>query len=350
MKLRDIGEFGFIQRIRKGDVLRPQGVVQGIGDDASVFDPPSGHHLLLTTDMLVEGVHFLEGRIPMRLLGRKSLAVSLSDIAAMGGDPLDAYVSLAVPADLEVEGLEELYEGLREMARPYGVNLLGGDTTRSPGPLVINVALVGMVPQGKAVLRSGARPGELLYITAQPGRSSAGLHILLHEGRARGDWEEELLHAHLDPIPQIHEGRFLAREGFARAMIDLSDGLLSDLSHLCTESGVGAYIERKLLPVSHGLKAYAHRHRLDLYSMVLRGGEDYGLLFSVQRWRAEEMEHRFQERFGWRPWLVGETTEQRGIFLVEEDGSRRPVVPEGWDHFRTSVVFSRDPSPPPGPT
>jgi thiamine-monophosphate kinase len=132
-------------------------------------------------------------------------------------------------------------------------------------------------------------------------------------------------------------------------MIDLSDGLVSDLAHLCAASGVGASIEEALLPVSEDLKAYAQRERLDLYSLILHGGEDYGLLFSVQRDRTEEMERRFEERFGWRPWLVGETTEETGIFLIREDGSRQSLAPEGWDHFRTSGFFKTPFSRRPGP-
>jgi thiamine-monophosphate kinase len=335
MKFSELGEFEFIDRINVQMIHRPEGVVQGIGDDAAVFETRPGWLLVLTTDMLVEGVHFLRAVATPRQLGRKSLVVSLSDIAAMGAEPLDAYVSLAIPLDLEVEYMESVYEGMREVAGAYGVNLLGGDTTRSPGPLVINVALTGTVPRDQPVLRSGAQPGEAIYVTTWLGDAAGGLDLI----RTRRSWKDEgkryLLDAHLDPRPHLEEGRFLAENHFARSMIDLSDGVASDLRHICRRSGVGAVIREALIPISDPLRAYAKAFDLDLPRLALHSGEDYGLLLTVRSDRGSDLEQVYRRHFGRAIWRIGETTADPEIVFVTQDGIRRPLRPEGWDPFRS---------------
>lgn len=331
-RLSDLGEFGFIERISRHMILRHAGVIHGIGDDASVFEPKPGCVMLLTTDMLVEGVHFLEAT-SFKLLGRKSLAVNLSDIAAMGAEPMDAYVCLAVPQRLTVEELEELYQGLREMAQEYSVNILGGDTTRSPGPLVINVAVTGAAPREQVVLRRGARPGNLIYVTGWLGDASGGLDMI----REARPWPREkgatLLRAHLDPRPHLAEGLFLAQRGFATSMLDVSDGLASDLRHICTQSGVGAVVRHRSLPISQALREYAEAFGLDVLSMALGGGEDYCLLLTVPEHRAHELERSFGERFGHPIWPIGEITQGGEMLLLTEKGELRPLPKAGWDSF-----------------
>jgi thiamine-monophosphate kinase len=334
MRFSEVGEFGFIDRIARGAIHRPQGVVQGIGDDAAVFETRPGWPMVLTTDLLVEGVHFLRHAISPRQLGRKALAVNLSDVAAMGAEPLDAFVSVAIPAELEVEYMEAVYGGLGEMARDHGVNLLGGDTTRSPGPLVINVAVTGTAPAGQLVLRSGARPGDGIYVTGFLGDAAGGLD-LIRSGRA---WEPAatayLLGAHLDPRPQVAEGRFIAQQRMATAMIDVSDGVASDLGHICVRSGVGAVIRAEALPISRTLRQYCARFGLDLLRLALGTGEDYGLLLTVPAGRAADLEARFLERFGRPIRRIGEITPGPQMLLVASDGEPRPLAPEGWDGFR----------------
>lgn len=336
MKFHEIGEFGFIERIDFQMINRPEGVIQGIGDDAAVFEGPPGRLLVLTTDMLVEGVHFLRASISPLQLGRKGLAVNLSDVAAMGAEPMDAYVSLAIPADMEVEYIERIYDGMREMAKAYGVNLLGGDTTRSPGPLIISLALTGMVSREEVVFRRGAVSGDLVYVTCLLGDAAGGLD-LIREGRAWGREDSEyLVKAHLDPRPHLEEGRFLAENHFASAMIDISDGVASDLGHICRLSGVGALVYENAIPISDTLRRYATEFHLDLCRLALSTGEDYGLIFTVSEDRTEELEARFRERFGRPIWRVGEITSEPGLTLLKATGERIRIEPHGWDAFKAT--------------
>jgi thiamine-monophosphate kinase len=331
--LSEVGEFGFIERISHDLISRPEWVIQGIGDDASVFRPRPGLVMLLTTDMLVEGVHFLVQATTFRLLGRKSLAVNLSDMAAMGAEPMDAYVCVAVPGRLNVEDMEEFYRGLREMAREHGVNILGGDTTRSNGPLVINVALTGCAPKEQVLLRSGAAPGDLLYVTGTLGDAGAGLDLLKRGGDWPGQWGDPLLRAHLDPRPHLLEGLFLAQHGFATSMMDLSDGLASDLRHICKRSQVGAIVREDAIPISGQLRRYAEWFGLEPLALALGSGEDYCLLLTVPPQRAKEMEEAFLERFGRPIRPIGEITQEPEILLGTGDGNLMPLPMGGWDSF-----------------
>lgn len=316
-------------------IFRPEGVIQGIGDDASVFEPRAGWVLLITTDMLVEGVHFILEATCFRLLGRKSLAVNLSDIAAMGAEPLDAYVSLAVSQRLSLEDLEDFYAGLREMAEQYRVNILGGDTTRSGGPLVINVALTGCAPKEQVVFRSGANPGDLIYVTGTLGDAGAGLDLILKRRGGPKEKNRLLLEAHLDPRPQVLEGRFLAERGFPTSMMDLSDGLASDLRRICEKSGVGAVLTEEAIPLSNALRQYALEFGLDPLSLALGSGEDYCLLLTVHASKGPEMERAFEERFGKRIWPIGKITAAPEILLRTKEGRSLPLAKGGWDCFCT---------------
>jgi len=331
--LSEVGEFGFIDRINRLMISRPEGIIQGIGDDASVFEPPSGSVLLITTDMLVEGVHFLLGSTSFRLLGRKSLAVNLSDMAAMGAEPLDAYVSLAVPEKLSLEDLQELYEGLREMAWEHRVNILGGDTTRSSGPLVINVALTGCAPKEQVVFRSGASPGDFIYVTGTLGDAGAGLDLVLRGGGWPHEKSRFLLEAHLNPKPQVLEGRFLAGRGFPTSMMDLSDGLASDLRRICERSGVGALVMEEAIPLSNPLRQYALEFELNPLSLALGGGEDYCLLLTVPAQRGPEVERAFEGEFGKPIWRIGKITAEPQVLLLTREGRTLSLPKGGWDAF-----------------
>ena len=336
MKFRDLGEFEFIAKIDREMINRPEGVVKGIGDDAAVFEAPEGQLMILTTDMLIEGVHFLRDTLTPYQLGRKSLAVNLSDAAAMGARPLDAFISLAVPLDLDVEYGEEIYRGLRAIAGEYGVNLLGGDTTRSKDAVVINVALTGAVPGDEVVYRSGAKPGQAIYTTCFLGDSAAGLHMILNAGPKTSTATEKFLYdAHFDPKPHVAQGRFLAENGFASAMLDISDGLASDLRHICKASKVGAVIREDGLPISTELKVYAEQAGIDALDLALFGGEDYGLLLTVPEPKAAELERSFMERFEYAIARIGETTAEQQMVFMYRDGRKKDLGPGGWDSFRT---------------
>ncbi len=295
--LAALGEFGLIGLIRRRVQQRSPGTILGIGDDAAVLAPILEGGLLVTTDMLLEGVHFQRRWGRPRDLGRKAMAVNLSDIAAMGGSPRYALLGLAIPAEgPTLEELEALLAGMEEEAASSGVTLVGGDTCASRSGLVLAVTLLGTLPDGRALLRSGAKPGDGLWITGLLGGAAAGLLALelgLRPGAAwppavpRPAWlggeEEEAIRAamtaHLTPVPRLAAGRALV--GSATAGIDVSDGVASDVGHLCSESGVAARILVSQVPVHPGALAMARlldRKPLDL---ALRGGEDYELLFTA---------------------------------------------------------------------
>jgi thiamine-monophosphate kinase len=331
--LKRIGEFGFIGRIARTPLFRPSGVIQGIGDDASVFEPPEGKVMVLTTDMLVEGVHFWVG-VGLELVGRKSLAVNLSDIAAMGAEPLDAYVSIGVSQDITLADLEEFYRGLCHVAREHRVNILGGDTTRSPGPLIVSIAVTGCASKEEIVLREGASPGDLIYVTGFLGDSAAGLDLL----RRKRPWPEEkasaLLKAHLDPRPHIEEGRFLAKSGWVRAMMDVSDGVASDLRHICARSSVGAVLREEWIPMSGAFREYCERFSLDPLELALGGGEDYCLLVALSRDAQGKLEEEFERKFKRPIWKIGEITSQKDLLVIRKDGRTISLPEMGWDSFR----------------
>ncbi len=333
MKLRDVGEFGFISRIAPLGRIRPEGVIKGIGDDCAVVSVDGPNYLLVTTDMLVERVHFLIDWASPEVFGAKSLAVNLSDIAACGGLPLDAYVSIAVPEKIEVEWLERFYEGMSGLARSFGVNLLGGDTTRSKEDLVINVAVTGYVPREEVLFRHTANPGDLIALTGPLGGSGAGLEILLKHASIPREIREPLIRAHLEPKPHIDPGRILAASRGCTAAIDVSDGLSSDLWHICEDSKLGAVIYEDKLPVTEELAEAAARFGKEPLQWMLSGGEDYVLLATLDPFAASDIREEAADA-GYDFFLVGEIVQGSSMELVRADGSRTTFTAAGWDHFR----------------
>ncbi|HEU4403120.1 MAG TPA: thiamine-phosphate kinase, partial [Candidatus Polarisedimenticolia bacterium] len=290
-RLARLGEQGFIDLIaRLARPVRPRPTV-GIGDDAAVLDLPRKAQVLLTTDLLTEGVHFRTAYTPGVLLGRKALAVNLSDIAAMGGVPHSCVVSVGFPRATTVAYARALASGIAAQARRHGVALVGGDTCAARA-LFVNVALLGLVEPGRAVRRAGARPGDALFVTGSLGAAAAGLALLRgaekrpgrRGERGRGAVSRALqaaaIRAHLDPTPRVQAGRALGVIGLATAMIDLSDGLSQDLHHLCSAGGTGAVIEAAAIPVAPAARALLGPARA--LDAALAGGEDYELLFTVR--------------------------------------------------------------------
>jgi thiamine-monophosphate kinase len=333
MKLSEIGEFGFIDRIAPLGDIRSEGIIKGIGDDCAVIDMGGPDYLLITTDLLVEKVHFLFQWGSPEIIGAKSLAINISDIAACGGKPLDAFISLAVPDRIEVEWLERFYRGMSEIAREYSVNLLGGDTTGSKSDLLINIALTGSVPRKEVLFRHTAQPGDLIILTGPPGDSAAGLEILLESSDAHVDLEQDLVRAHLEPRPHVKEGRLLAESGACTAAIDVSDGVSSDLGHLCRESGAAALIYEDKLPMTQNLLTIATRMSKDPLDFTLHGGEAYVLLAAIEPSRLDYVEDLFkQSRCEFYP--IGKLVPGEGIQLVRSDDSVEMLVPGGWDHFK----------------
>jgi thiamine-monophosphate kinase len=303
----------------------------GIGDDAALFRPKSGHELILTCDWFLEGTHFLRREHPPDSIGWKSLARAVSDIAAMGGAPRCCLMSLALPSTHTGRWLELFLGGLRRASSKFHCVLAGGDTTRRD-QILINITVVGEVPSGQAILRSGAGPGEILYVSGRMGEAELGLRILQRCPRLARS-HSDLIKKHLYPEPRLALGQWLLRKGFATAMLDLSDGLSSDLPRLCAASSVGAQLQLASLPKTQYLDI-ALRLRLDPAELALHGGDDYELLFTVPAHKANLLPQRFQ---GIPLTPVGVITRKRALLLQEKPGPLRPLRPCGWDPFRKKL-------------
>lgn len=279
------GEFELIDFIRK-QFNAPEGVT-GIGDDCAVIPQTSGDETLVSTDLLIEGVHFLlTGVHPIDpySLGWKSAAVNISDIAAMGGVPTGSFLSLAIPKTLSDTFLEEFFKGYKDLSDKFDCPLLGGDTTSSTGKLCISVTVTGKCVQGRALKRSAALEGDLICVTGPLGDSAAGLHAILHN-LPRTEITDYLINKHFRPMPRVDAGLVLTehhRTGIGAAM-DISDGIGSDIRHIMEESGVGARIDVGAVPLSRELQLYCRENGLDPLDFALSGGEDYELLFTCAK-------------------------------------------------------------------
>ncbi len=271
------GEFGFIEYIKEHFGVS-EGVV-GIGDDCAIM-PCGEDELIYSTDMLMEGVHFLRDSATPEDIGWKSLAVNLSDIAAMGGMPEATFLSIALPKDAQGEWAERFIAGYAQLSHQFGVQLLGGDTTSSLRDIAINVGVLGRAPRGKSVRRSGANIGDSIYVTGPLGNSAGGLQAILN-GWERTPEIVSLIESHIRPMPRLSEGAALMRTGLVGAMMDISDGIASDLRHIVKASNVGAQVALDKLPISSDLKLICNTYGLDVHTLATGGGEDYELLFTA---------------------------------------------------------------------
>ncbi len=323
--LATLGEFGLIGRFA-ATAAEGSHTLTGIGDDTAVIDV-DGTRLLFTTDLMVEGVHFLSSSADLADVGFKALVSNVSDIAAMGGHPRECVVSLAAPPSTPVEALDRLWEGLSEAASAYGVTVVGGDTSSAP-VLFVNVALIGEAPEGEWVGRDGAREDDEVYVTGTFGDAAGGLVMLLEE-RSPGDVDEErLVTAHLRPRARVAEGAAALAAG-ATAMIDVSDGLVADLGHVCERSGVGILLDAGEVPISAELARAAPRLGADALGLALVGGEDYELAIAVPAERSSDLVARV-EALGTRCSRVGTVVEGDTDTVAGHDRSDGSA---GWDHF-----------------
>ncbi len=336
MQISSLGEFGLIDRIRSQIPGYGPDVVVGIGDDVAVLKLSEGRYLLATCDIQVEGVHFLRDKITPYQLGRKAAAINLSDIAAKGGSPRHMLISLALPPDTAIEFVDELYRGLLDEANRAGASIVGGNLARSSGGVVVDIMLLGEVEADQVLLRSGARVGDRILVTGSLGRSAAGLALLLHpEVQVEDEQAQEVLAAHLTPTPRSRVGLVIARTQAATAMLDLSDGLASDLGHICEASLVGARVDGERVPISAATRAVATQVGRDPLHLALFGGEDYELLFTAPADRAPALAAVVQRETGTPVTDVGEiVAASAGRMLVLPDGMEMPLAPGGWDHFR----------------
>lgn len=303
----------------------------GIGDDAALFRPKPGHETILTCDWFLEGTHFWREKHPPDSVGWKCLARAVSDVAAMGGVPRCFLLSLALPVTLTGPWLDLFLGGLRRASRKFQCVLAGGDTTRR-NEILINITVVGEVRTGSARLRSGARPGDILYVSGRLGEAELGLQ-LLKRGKGPGRANNPLTRKHLYPAPRLELGQWLAKKGLATAMMDLSDGLSSDLPRLCAASGVGAHVVREKIP-SVKVQKQDRKRALDPNQFALHGGEDYELLFTTPASKANSLPKTFCN-LALTP--IGEITAKRGVLVLEDNGRQQQLTPGGWDPFRKKL-------------
>jgi thiamine-monophosphate kinase len=331
--LRDLGEFGFIDLVgrRFGGPVRPGEI--GIGDDGAVLPSPKGM-VVLSTDLLVEGTHFDFRYFLPEELGWRALSANLSDLAAMGASPICYLAAVAAPPGTAVKFLSGIFRGMARAARPSGIRLMGGDTCRGE-KVVLSLTVMGKVAAGKAVTRNGARPGDILFVTGEPGWSRLGF-LLLSGGRPRSPsgWRREAMRRHLMPSARWREGASAARSGAVSAMIDLSDGLLADLSHLLNPGGMGAVLDEGSFRMSAGFRKAAAELKENPLAAYLAGGEDYELLIAVRPHRLNAF-RRVARGFPESATRIGEVTSGGGVRVRRVDGSFISGVdlPRGFSHF-----------------
>jgi thiamine-monophosphate kinase len=300
-----------------------------MGDDCAVLRIASSLDCLITTDFSLEGIHFRRNWHPPESVGHRCLARGLSDIAAMGGEPVAAFLSLALPGNLPQSWVRAFFRGLLRIAEQHRVTLAGGDTAESPNGVLTDIVVLGTVPKGQAILRSGARPGDRIFVTGTLGGSAAAL-MQMRTGRKKVD--ERHFPRHFYPAPRLRLGRMLRERKIATAMIDTSDGLSTDLAHICEESGVGAEIDASSIPRAR----VGQPPRLVDLDLALHGGEDYELLFTVSA-RASVP----GTLAGVALTEIGRITSGRKVILRRMDGKTQPLKPRGWEHFRKTQSRGR---------
>jgi thiamine-monophosphate kinase len=339
VNISSLGEFELIARLTS-NLKERSDVKRGVGDDCAVLDIGGDRLLLATCDSLVEGSHFTFHLASPEQIGRKALAVNLSDIAAMGGEPRFALVSLILPSQLSLAVLDSVYAGIQQEAQRYSTMVVGGNiagTGRSE-QLVIDITLLGVVEHGRALLRSGARVGDLLCITGSPGDAAAGLHTLLHPALPYPQEALEYVRSCLRaPQPRVAEGRVLGQLGpeAVTAALDVSDGLSGDLGHLCECSNVGAAISLNQLPLSSAMRAIAIDAKKNPLDWALHGGEDYELLFTVSPARVQDVVRAVPEATGTPVTVIGRMVPpEEGMVLLHPDGHTEPLRIKSWDHLR----------------
>jgi len=333
-----MNERDIISSIRNTVISGQQaGLVQGIGDDCAVIDKDGRLVWLVTMDTLVEGIHFDRTWHPAEKLGRKSVAVNISDIAAMGGRPVFAFLSLGLPQGFDPDWFSSFSQGITDACSKYNCFLAGGDTVRSNEGVIITITVIGEMGNDQVVYRSGAVAGDTIWVTGSLGMAAAGLQLCQRGINPIPEVLQPCVAAHLDPQPRVKLGSLLAEKKLVHAMMDLSDGLATDLSHLCRESGVGAVIEAEKLPTAPSLEEFPSLLGLDdSIDLAISGGEDYELLFTASADSAAEIIST-ADQTGVSVAPVGHIVEQPGIRLrrLSKDGSimETDVSYSGFDHF-----------------
>lgn len=337
MQVGELGEFALIARLQ-GFLQGPMAphVVHGIGDDCAVVRASPGMELLLTTDTQEEDVHFRREWSTPQDIGWRCLAVNVSDIAAMGGAPLGALVALCVPATLDLAFVDALYEGMQELARQYHCPIIGGNISQTAAHLSVTIAVLGEVPSGQSVYRSGAQVGDEIWVTGTLGGAKAGLDVLRHALPVATLPSDDVLARYRRPRPRLQEARYLREHGHIRSLVDLSDGLSSDLAHICEASGVGAQLDAAAIPIHEETRRVAHALQADPLAYALHGGEDFELCLTAPPGHLTTLQHAFMTRFHCSLVRIGEIQAGSGITLCGADGTQLPLQAQGYDHFRRS--------------
>ncbi len=330
--LGEIGEFGLIERIRGRCRYQDEDIVVGIGDDCAVLR--RGNILeVITTDCLVEGSHYRDGWLTMSDVGWKALAVNVSDIAAVGGTPKHALVTLFIPDSMSIKDIDDLYDGLDACCKSVDVAIVGGDIVRTEGPFAISVTLAGNCERDELVLRSGARPGDLLVVTGWLGEASIGLHYL-RSGKSDdlSESARRCIERFRRPVPRLSESRTIISRLSPTAMIDLSDGLLSDLWHVLEASGVGARLDADSIPIGQGVLDFFGSDE-EALSKAISGGEDYELLFTIPSSMGDNLE-KVEQEINLKLTCIGEITKKGESVKLRKGGLEHPLERGGFDHFK----------------
>ncbi len=331
----DIGEFGLIDRIQK---ILPKAdhkdLIIGIGDDTAVIRIDENRLLLITCDIQVENQHFRLKHISPYQLGKRAMVVNLSDIAAMGGNPTFALVSLGFPKSFPLSNFDDLFKGMKDQLAEFSVHIIGGNLSNTEKDLIIDITLMGEVVPDQFLLRSGARPGDRIFVTGKLGESGAGFYVLEKYGKNYPKEFETLVQQHLQPIPRIEIGKRIAQSGFATAMIDISDGIASDLNHIYVMSGVGAEIYQDKIRLPEEIQKVTYFSGKSALYLALHSGEDYELLFTARPEIPDSLFDSITKDTGVPITEIGRILPQDfGYYLIDRHGEKSPIQPKGWDHF-----------------
>ncbi|MCP4602212.1 MAG: thiamine-phosphate kinase [Proteobacteria bacterium] len=334
MTVGKIGEFGLISRLTGN--MKPPGshVIQGIGDDTAVLRFSKDRLILATCDVQIEGIHFISSAFLPEQIGYRAAAVNLSDIAAMGGTPTFAVVSLAVPKETKVDTISGIYTGLQTGLEKWGAEIVGGNTAELPERIAIDVTLMGEVDPNLLLLRSGAEPGDILCVTGDLGASAAGLKLLERPSlRVEEKIREQALQAHCTPVPRIPEARFLAKTGNVTACIDVSDGVRGDAAHIADKSGVAVHVELNKIPVAEAAIRVADAAGLDAHRLAISGGEDFELLFTIRHNKVDDVLKELELGTGTKATAIGEIKSGPAEVQIEKEGQPIDFPAGGFDHF-----------------
>jgi thiamine-monophosphate kinase len=332
MNLKEIGEFGFIERFKPlFDKLVPANIT-GIGDDCAIIPANEEDDWVVTTDMLIEDIHFLRDAMTPEQLGYKSLAVNLSDIASMGASATGSFLSIAIPKDVEVEYLDKFMEGYHQLSEKYKVPLLGGDTTSSIKHMAINVCVIGKCKKGNAKRRDTAEANDIVCVTGNLGDSAGGLQVVLNNLHRTPD-AGYLALKHFMPEPRMDEGLFLSAFVEVHAMMDISDGIASDLVHILKKSGKAARIDIDMIPVSPTLKMVSEQQHWDVTALAVGGGEDYELLCTIEADRFRAVANAYANRFGKQLYPIGTIVQDRPQIRWFNNQTEINISQGGFNHF-----------------